>query len=47
MVILKKEFNQIKKRTLAQVYEMAKPYVESDLMTLWYEIEELKQKKEK
>lgn len=47
MVIKKAEFNQIKKRILAQVYGRAKSHVESDLLTLWYEIEELQKIKSK
>ena len=34
----KKEFNEIKKRILAQVHPLAKDYLESDLLKLWREI---------
>jgi len=37
----KKEFNQIKKRILAQVYGSAYIHVEEDLFKLWGEICEL------
>ncbi len=41
----KREFNEIRKRILAQVEGLAKTYVGNDLEDLWYEIKELKKKK--